>query len=90
LLFGQHIGSPDPSPSSPTKSVGRITILAKTNREQTLVVHALFGKGNLRNLDPPTGTAWLSAYRASPVAPELGREISTAIAKGATFDPPIR
>ena len=30
-------------------TLGRITTLAKTNREQSLIVHALFGKGNLQN-----------------------------------------
>jgi hypothetical protein len=29
--------------------------LAKTNREQSLIVHALFGKWILRNLEHPTG-----------------------------------
>ena len=30
-------------------NIARITILAKTNREQSLIVHALFGKRNLRH-----------------------------------------
>ena len=50
LLFREHLGLQSTAPIRRRSTVGRITILAKTNREQTLVVHALFGKRNLRDL----------------------------------------
>jgi hypothetical protein len=46
--------SPDsPPPFAIEVEVGRIAILAKTNREQSLIVHALFGKQNLEHFVKP-------------------------------------
>jgi hypothetical protein len=39
--------------------------LAKTNREQSLIVHALFGKGNLRNLNDADQKQTPGRYRSS-------------------------
>src|SRR6202044_340315 len=52
LLFRGRRGLQSTAPIRRRSTVRRITILAKTNREQALVVHALFGKRNLRNLWP--------------------------------------
>jgi hypothetical protein len=43
--------------------------LAKTNREQSLIVHALFGKRNLRNLrdgQKPTPRRYRSSMQMDP------------------------
>ena len=44
LLFRQHFGLQVTRPIHRRGTLRRITILAKTNREQNLIVHALFGK----------------------------------------------
>src|ERR1700727_2010708 len=71
LLFREHLGLQITAPIRRPSILRRITILAKTNREQTLVVHALFGKRNLRNLWPrlaarakPPSLCWRPRSRA--------------------------
>src|SRR5579864_4932591 len=44
LLLGQHLDLQTPGPRSPAKYGRANRDLAKTNREQSLIVHALFGK----------------------------------------------
>ena len=44
LLFCQHLRSPAVLPRLAIEAAGQIAIVAKTNREQSLIVHALFGK----------------------------------------------
>jgi len=69
LLFREHLGLQITALIRHRSTIGRIKILAKTNREQTLVVHALFGKWKSRNLwvwlETGAKPAWLVVAEVS-------------------------